>query len=314
MISLLLMHDRNEPMTGQVASAIERIGGDFSLTVVDTPEQAMAHADAAEVLLSFFATAPLIEAAKRLRWIQALGSGVDGFLRHPNLAPEVILTNAAGIHAKPVSEAILSLMFALVRDLPQAIRCQQSHSWGGWMPRLLGGSHVLIIGVGHIGAATGAKCAALGATVAGISKRSDLPEGFSFMYGHDQLHEKLAEADFVVLTAPLSAQTVGMIDETALSRMKPTAYLVNTARAGLIDDEALVSALKSHAIAGAALDVFTVEPLPPDSAYWDLPNVIVTPHRSGYHPGYGEDVARIVAGNLERYAAGRTDELVNRLR
>ena len=300
-------------MTGEVAAAIEGLGANVTLSVVDTPNDAIAAAPDAEVLLAFSATEPLLAAAPRLRWIQALGSGVDGFVRCASLRSDVILTNAAGLHAGPVSEAILAMLLALARRLPEAFRDQQARHWGVWMPRLLSASEVLVVGVGAIGAAVGAKCSTLGSRVIGISRRTDLPAGFQALYPRGALHERLPRADFIVLTAPLSRDTAGLIDADALARMKPSAYLINAARGGLVDEGALIEALVSKRIAGAALDVFATEPLPRESPLWDLPTVIVTPHRAGYHSEYGGRVAEIVVRNLRLYLAGRFDELINRV-
>lgn len=301
-------------MTHEVAAAIQGLGANVALTVADAPDDAIAAAPDAKVLIAFSATDHLLAAMPRLRWIQALGSGVDGFVRCSSLPPHVMLTNAAGLHAAPVSEAILAMLLALARRLPESFRDQRAHRWGMWMPRLLSASEVLVVGVGAIGAAVGAKCAAFGARVIGISGRADVPAGFSALYPRSALHERLAEADFVVLTAPLSRATAGLIDADALARMKSSAYVINAGRGGLVDEAALIDALVSKRIAGAALDVFATEPLPPESPLWDLPNVIVTPHRAGYHSEYGTNVAKIVVRNLQLYLSDRLEELINRVR
>ena len=310
---VLLVHPQHELMTREVAEAVRSVDG-VILDMADDPVAALAKASDSEVLISFFASDQLLAGAPKLRWIQALGSGVDGFIHHSSLRPDILLTSGAGIHAQPVSEAILAMMLALARDLPQAFRDQQACRWGREMPRLLGTSEVLIIGVGAIGAAVGAKCAAFGARVIGLSERTDRPAGFSCIYSKAVLYERLAEADFVVLTAPLSPATAGIINAAALERMKSSAYIVNAGRGGLIDDADLVAALETGRIAGAALDVFKTEPLPEDSPYWALPNVLVTPHRAGYFLGYGEAIAKIAVTNLHHYRSGRFEKLVNRVR
>lgn len=310
---VLLVHPQRELMTREVAEAVRSVDG-VILEMADDPVAAMAKTSDCEVLMSFFASDQLLAAVPKLRWIQALGSGVDGFVRHASLPPDVLLTSGAGIHAQPVSEAILAMMLALARRLPEAFRDQQARRWGAGMPRLLGASEVLILGVGAIGEAVGAKCAAFGARVIGISERTDRPAGFSDMCPKVALHDRLAEADFVVLTAPLSPATTGIIDAAALERMKSSAYIVNAGRGGLIEDADLIAALEAGKISGAALDVFTTEPLAEDSPYWELPNVLVTPHRAGYFLGYGEAIATIAVANLNHYRSGRFESLINRVR
>lgn len=311
--SILLVHPRQERITAEIASALRAMDG-VELAMADTAADAIEFAADADILMGFGATEALLNAAGRLRWIQSLGSGVDGFIGCASLRPDIAITSAAGFHADPVSEAVLGGMLALARRLPQAFRDQQAHHWGAGMPRLLSASEVLIVGVGQIGAAVGVKCAAFAARVRGISSRTVLPPGFEAIHPYEELLPQLTAADFVVLTAPLSAQTARMIDAEALAAMKASAYLVNAARGGLVDDAALVDALVSGRIAGAALDVFTSEPLPPDSAYWDLPNVIVTPHRSGYFAGYGPAVLDIISKNLHYFRAGKLNSLINRAR
>lgn len=310
---VLLVHPQRELMTREVAEAVRSVDG-VILEMADDPVAAMAKTSDCEVLMSFFASDQLLAAVPKLRWIQALGSGVDGFVRHASLPPDVLLTSGAGIHAQPVSEAILAMMLALARRLPEAFRDQQARRWGAGMPRLLGASEVLIIGVGAIGEAVGAKCAAFGARVIGISERTDSPAGFSGLYPRAALHDRLADADFVVLTAPLSPATTGIINAPALERMKSSAYIVNAGRGGLIEDADLIAALEAGKISGAALDVFTTEPLAEDSPYWELPNVLVTPHRAGYFLGYGEAIAKIAVANLNHYRSGRFESLINRVR
>lgn len=310
---VLLVHPQRELMTKEVADAVKSIAG-VMLDMADDPVAAVAKASDAEVLMSFFASDELLAAAPELRWIQALGSGVDGFVQHSSLRPDILLTSGAGLHAQPVSEAILAMMLALARNLPETFRDQQARRWGAGIPRLLGASEVLILGVGAIGAAVGAKCAAFGARVIGISERSDSPAGFSGLYPRAALHDRLADADFVVLTAPLSPATTGIINAPALERMKSSAYIVNAGRGGLIEDADLIAALEAGRIGGAALDVFTTEPLPGNSPYWALPNVLVTPHRAGYFLGYGEAIAKIAVANLHHYRSGRFENLVNRVR
>jgi phosphoglycerate dehydrogenase-like enzyme len=226
----------------------------------------------------------LLPRAKRLRWLQEWGAGVDWLLRHPVLAElDFTLTNASGVHAIPISEQILAYLLAFARGLPAAVRAQGRRAWQpAKRDRLfeLAGKTMLLVGVGAIGARTAEIAAALGVRVLGIrrSPGGDDPPGIEAIYGPDKLHELLPEADFVVLTVPLSRATQGMIGERELRAMKPTSYLINIGRGGTIQQPALIQALREGWIAGAGLDVFDPEPPHPDNPLLRMTNVVVTPH------------------------------------
>lgn len=251
-----------------------------------------------------------IPRAPRLRWYQQWGAGVDWLLRHPEIAAlDFVLTNASGVHAIPISEHILALLLAFARGLPPAIRAQQQHLWqrmenSGLFE--LAGKTILLVGVGAIGQRTAQVAAALGMRVLGVRRdpARTLP-GIECMYGQQELENVLPEADFVVLTIPLTVDTRGLIGARAFGKMKPSAYLINIGRGGTVDEPALIRALQSGQIAGAGLDVFACEPLPPDSPLWDMPNVIITAHYSGLTPHYNERAMDIFIDNLKRYTKGQ---------
>lgn len=257
-----------------------------------------------------------ISQAPRLRWFQQWGAGTDWLLKAPEIASrDFILTNASGVHAIPISEHILALMLAFARRLPQAFKQQEQHDWQGkafWERKdqsavfELSGKTMLLVGVGAIGERTARVAAALGMRVLGVrhDKEKTVP-GIERMMGQDELAAALPEADFLVLTAPLTQETRQMIDAQAFARMKPSAYLINIGRGGTVDETALIQALQDGQIAGAGLDVFASEPLPPDSPLWDMPNVIITAHYAGDTPYYDERALEIFIDNLERYVHHR---------
>ncbi len=251
----------------------------------------------------------LLPRARRLRWLQEWGAGVDWLLRHPEVAElDFTLTNASGVHAIPISEQILSYLLAFARGLPAAIRAQERRAWQA--PRRdqlfeLAGKTMLLVGVGAIGARTAAIAAALGMRVLGIRRNpaGALP-GVEAIYGPDRLYDFLPEADCVVLTVPLSRATQGMIGERELRAMKPTSYLINIGRGGTLQQPALIQALREGWIAGAGLDVFEQEPLPATSPLWEMDNVIITAHYAGLTPAYDQRALAIFLDNLRRYRAG----------
>ncbi len=251
-----------------------------------------------------------ITRAPGLRWYQQWGAGVDWLLRHPEIAAlDFILTNASGVHAIPISEHILTFLLAFARCLPAAIRAQQEHVWQKTENNALfelAGKTMLLVGVGAIGQRTAQIASALGMRVLGVRRDSSRSvPGIERMFAQQDLEAALPEADFVVLTVPLTADTRGLFGAQAFARMKPSAYLVNIGRGGTVDETALIQALQTGQIAGAGLDVFASEPLPPDSALWNMPNVIITAHYSGLTPHYSERAMGIFIDNLERYIKGQ---------
>jgi phosphoglycerate dehydrogenase-like enzyme len=251
----------------------------------------------------------LIAQAPNLRWLQQWGAGVDWLLRNPEVAQlNFTLTNASGVHAIPISEQIIAYLLAFARQLPAAVRAQER---GAWQKTSrddvfeLADKTMLLIGVGAIGERTAAIANALGMRVLGIRRDpTHGASGVAAMYAPDRLLDLLPEADFVVLTVPLSRATQGMIGERELRAMKHTAYLVNIGRGGTIQEQILIQALREGWIAGAGLDVFAEEPLPATSPLWAMKNVIITAHYAGLTPHYDERALAIFLDNLRRYRAG----------
>lgn len=251
----------------------------------------------------------LIYKFENLRWFQQWGAGADWLLHHPELVDHnFILTNASGIHAIPISEHILSFMLAIARDLKRSIRAQEQREWLQHKSEdvfELAGKTLILVGVGAIGERTAAIAKALGMRVLGVRRNPLSPSvGVESMFGPEQLIEVLPQADFVVLTIPLTPETRGMIGEPELKSMKESAYVINIGRGGTIREAHLLRALQEGWIAGAGLDVFETEPLPSDSPFWELDNVIITSHHSGQTPHYSERGLAIFIDNLRRYQAG----------
>jgi len=256
----------------------------------------------------------LVRRFNNLRWLQQWGAGADWLMDHPDaIRKETILTNTSGIHAVPISEHILMLMLAIARQLPQAVRAQSQRLWVGHGENgifELAGKTMLLIGVGAIGQRTAVLSKSLGLHVLGVRRNPLLQaQAVEQMFSPDQLLEVLPRADFVVLTVPLTPETRDMIGEAELSVMKPGAYLINIGRGKTIQEECLVRALQESRIAGAALDVFAMEPLPVESPLWGMDNVIITSHYSGQTPHYTERALKIFIENLVRYQAGT--DLIN---
>jgi phosphoglycerate dehydrogenase-like enzyme len=258
-----------------------------------------------------------LRAASRLRWIHSPAAGIAGMLYPEMVASPVLLTNSRGMAADTIAEHVLAVTLALFRRLPLAFERQREKTWAqdeiSDRPgnRTIAGSTVLIVGLGAIGSATAARMHALGATVTGVRRRRDapLPPGVRAASGPEELLGLLPYADVVVLAAPQTNQTRGLIGARELHAMKPDGILVNVSRGGLVDEDALGEALASGRLAGAALDVFRHEPLRPESPLWEAPNLLITPHTSGFRPDHWDAATDLFSENLRRFERG--DELLN---
>lgn len=269
----------------------------------------------AEVLFGFpprlELAAALAERLPRLRWFQATSAGVDRLLESGALQlfaeRGVVVTNARGLHATPIGEYVIAAMLMFCKGAHRFIRAQAQRRWERFMPAELRGKTVGIVGLGAIGSEVARLSKAFGCRVlavrrsatAGVRhKHADLvlpPSG---------LPTVLAESDFLVLATPLTPETRRLIGESQLRAMKPTACLINVGRGAIVDQEALARALREGWIAGAVLDVFEQEPLPPDSELWALENLVISPHISGGTERYMERAVVIFARNLRRYLRG----------
>ena len=253
----------------------------------------------------------LIKKASKLQWIQALGTGVDGFLNLPSLKKGVLITSARGIHGPQMSEMAFLLMLAFNRNFPQVVRNQDRRVWERWPAKLLYHKKVGILGVGVVGEEIARKCKAFGMTVYGIDVVKRKVEAVDHFYGPEELLQVVAEVDYFIIVVPSTPQTQRMIGAKVLSCMKPTSFLINIARGTIVDEEALIDALRAGKIAGAGLDVFCEEPLPKDHPFWRMQNVIVTPHMGGLTDIYVEQVIPIFEENISRFLQGKKDKLIN---
>ena len=256
----------------------------------------------------------VVAAAPKLKWIQALGTGVDNIVDLPSLGKDVVVTNIRGIHGAPVSEATIAYMLSLARGMPQTALAQTRSAWERWPAKLLDGKTVGIYGVGLIAEYLAPICKAFGMTTIGFSGTPRPAPGFDRMVARTDLVATAPELDFLVALAPLTAETRHVIGEKVFAAMKPSAYLVNVARGGVVDEKALIAALDSGAIAGAALDVFSEEPLPATSPLWKTKNLTIFPHLGGYSEGYEDRAMPTIEGNMRKYLGGDAKSMINIVR
>ena len=241
-----------------------------------------------------------------LRWIQSASAGVDMLLFPELIASEIVVTNARGVFEEPIAEWVIGAMLALVTGLHRSIVDQQRGEWtSGRATQRLAGARLVVAGPGPIGKATATRALSLGMSVALVGRQPRSHETFGDVLGAHQLHGALADADHVLDALPLTDATRGMFDAAAFAAMPSRCRFYNVGRGGTVDEPALVEALRSGTIAGAALDVFAEEPLPPESPLWTMPNVIVSPHVSGDAEGWERRVVEIFVENARRFAAGQ---------
>ena len=265
--------------------------------------------DDADVLLAWdFRSGKLRDAwprARRLRWVHAAGVGVDAILFPELAASSVVLTNSRGVFDQAIAEYVLGLMLAFAKGLPATVDLQRRHAWQHRETDLLQGQTVLVVGAGGIGRAIGRLARGIGMHVTAVARtaRPSDPDLGRVVAGRD-LPAVLGEADYVVLAVPLTPETEGLFGAAAFDRMKPTARLINVGRGPIVDEEALLHSLRSRRIAGAALDVFVEEPLPPNHPFWDLPGVLVSPHMSGDFTGWTAALSQVFVDNFLRWHRG----------
>lgn len=258
----------------------------------------------ADALLAWRPPPGLAARAPRLRWIHSLTAGVEQWLAS-ELPAGVALTCARGAHRLQMPEHILAALFLVTKQLAGIVLDQSERRWRRRVNPTLGGRTLGILGLGTIGRVTARKAAALEMRVIGTRRQAEPVPHVDRVYGPEATDEVLAEADYVVLLLPSTAETRDLMNARRLARMKPGAYLLNFGRGDLVVDDDLVAAVRAGTIAGAVLDVFRKEPLPQDSPLWTTPGITILPHVGGLHPQRDELVAGLWVDNLSAFVSGR---------
>jgi D-2-hydroxyacid dehydrogenase (NADP+) len=313
MTNLLILLGLTETVRNQYRDRLQARFPELAINVVDHHSKVGPHIAAADALLTFtpMLSGKVLQQAARLKWIQTLGTGVDNLIDQPSLGKDVVVTNVRGIHGPPVSEAAIAAMLALARDLPRAVRAQDERQWRRFPAQLLHNKTVGIFGVGLIAEALAPKYKAFGMRVIGVSSVPREVAGFDRIHAREELLNVVGDLDFFVLLTPLTAATRNSVDAKVFTAMKPTASLINLARGGVVDEPALVEALKTGRIGGAALDVFSQEPLPPDHPFWSMQNVIITTHQGGFCDVYIDYALPTVEANMRCFLAGDIGGMIN---
>ncbi len=274
--------------------------------------------ETAEVVAGMRLPDRLLRRAPRLKWVQLTSAGVDHALDDTLRASSVVLTNAANLHSFAIAEFAFTACLTLAKNVRECYRQKEERLWQPYNPIILRGKTMGIVGFGHIGRRVARMANSFEMGVIGLRRSQAAPGSARYadlVLPTTQLWRLLKDSDFVVLTLPLTRETHHLIGEEQLARMKRSAFLVNVSRGPIVDEAALASALEHGVIAGAAMDVFAVEPLPDDSPLLTLPNFFYSPHIAGWLAEYPEMVLEVFLNNLKRYLNGeKLRNLVNKRR
>jgi phosphoglycerate dehydrogenase-like enzyme len=288
---------------------------DLDLYATNARNDAAARLHDCEVLIGhhFQFDQSLLQQAPALRWIQSLTSGTDAIMKLPNLRAEVIVTSTRGMHGPQMSELVFLAMLALTRDYPRMWRNQQAKRWERWPQPLLADKTAVIVGIGAIAECLAPRCRAFGMHVLGVSSSARAVSGFERVFVRSELHEAAALADYLILVVPHSSETHNLVDDAVIRALPRSAYLINVARGGVLDEQALLAALRERRIAGALLDVLSQSPPEPDSPLWHQEGLLLTPNIGGMSNVYLEQCYPIVRDNLRLYLDGQAGRLINRV-
>ena len=256
-----------------------------------------------------------LDRAPKLRWVHTSAVAVETLCLHDLFARGVVVSNTRGVQAVPIAEHVMAVVLAFAKQLPAVLEHQRHAHWaqhefvGLHLPWLLRGRTLGLIGVGTIGVEIAARAKAFGMRVVAVRRRiaHDDITRVDVTFGPEQLGEMLGQCHVLVVAAPLTPYTSGMLGAREFGQLPRGALVVNVGRAKIIDTDALIAALHSGHLGGASLDVFPQEPLPSDHPLWSCPNVLLSPHTSGFRAGHWEEVVELFADNLERWERG--DEL-----
>lgn len=251
---------------------------------------------------------------KELKWVQALGTGVDGIADRKDLEENVILTSMRGIHGPQMSEMAFLLMLALNRNFGRVLDNQRNRRWEKRPPQVLEHKTIGLLGVGLIADALAKRCRSFDMKVIGLTGTPRPLPDFDDMRSKDNLAVAVGDLDYLVVLAPMTPENKKLVNADVFKAMKSSAYLINIGRGGVVDDEALTVALTNGEIAGAGLDVFEQEPLPDDHPFWDMDNIIITPHMAGMSETYVDQAMPVIETNLKLYRDGQISKMTNLVR
>lgn len=295
---------------------LERLPDTVHLIATADEAHAIANAAGADVIVCDMGRAGLLKAmlphAAKLRWIHSVSAGVESLLFPEMLSHPATLTNGRGAYKRSLAEFVIAGAMYFAKNIPRLLADQKAHKWEQFYMEELYGTTMGIIGYGEIGRAAAEKAKAFGMKVLALRRRPELSSSDPLVdrvYTHAELHEMLALCDYIVAAAPNAPGTLGLIGEAEFAVMKPNAVIMNVGRGPVIDESAMIKALSTNQIRGAALDVFDHEPLPAGHPLFDLPNVLISPHSGDRVTGWLEIAVDVFLKNFERFEKG--EELMN---
>jgi len=290
---------------------LDRLPEDTRIAAGTCAEAFRAPAAQADVILSWFAPRDLLEQvwamAPRVRWVHSASAGVENVLFPALVESGVPVTNSRGLYSDSLGEFALGAILFFAKDLGRMVRSQQAGVWDPFDVELIQGRWLGIVGYGDIGRAVAARAKPFGMRIAALRRRPELSARDPLverLFGPGERRELLELADYVVVSLPLTAQTRGLIGEAELAAMKPSAVLINVGRGPVIHEDALVGALESGRIRGAALDVFEREPLPAGHPFYAMDNVLLSPHCADHFSGWKRRAMELFLENFERFRRG----------
>ncbi len=296
---------------------LERLPGPVKLTISDEPATIAQATPEADVILNGIWAGDLLRdvfpLARRVRWVHSLSAGVEQVMFPALIESRVPLTNGRGVFAESLAEFVLAAALFFAKDLRRMVRNQEAHRWKTFDVEMLAGRTMGIVGYGEIGRASARLAHACGMHIYALRRRTTLSEAdplIEAVYPPDRLRTMLSESDYVVVSAPLTPETRGMIGAGEIEAMKGSAVVINVGRGPVIDESALIAALQSGKIRGAALDVFDEEPLPEGHPLWSMPNVLLSPHTADHTKGWVELAVDMFLRNFDHFVKGEPLENV----
>lgn len=306
----------NRPHGSSHLEVLDRLRESAAITIGNSVEELASAAPKADVVLNGMAKGEILRSLwpnlKKVRWIHSLSAGVENTLFPELIESNVPVTNARGVFAPSLGEFTIASVLFFAKDLRRMVRNQAAHKWEQFLVEMVRGKVLGVVGYGEIGRAAAKRAHALGMKVHALRRQPHKSSSDTIVdksYSPDHLRDLLAESDYVVVSTPLTPKTRGMIGEKELRSMKPTAVLINVGRGPVIGEAPLICALKEKWIRGAALDVFSEEPLPPKHPFWDMENVLLSPHCADQTTTWLHEATEFFVENFERFVRG--EELKN---
>ena len=294
------------PLSDEKIKQLEKVVPGAVVEAYRNPKEALPHVGDADALAlwGFQNVEPLLQAGPHIRWVHSLSDGVEKLLTPSMMERPIILTNSHGVHDRAVSEHTLALLLSWFRRIPDSVRHQVAHEWVRPHGESLFGKTILIVGFGSIGRAIAQRAKVFETHILAVKKHLSTEMFADHVYTEEQLPEILPQADIVIAALPSTPETENFFGKKEFQAMKSSALFINIARASVVDETALIEALENKEIAGACMDVFSKEPLPPDHPFWSMDNVIMTPHIASMVPDFWHKLTSLLETNFIAFSRG----------